>query len=249
MPLPEGATEIGGSVSKDSRIVRSPPVGAVEVSYPWRAVSAIMVAAWIVTLGVFWETTASIVAIWYRSGTFNHGFVIPPIVAYLVWERRREIANTRPAPNLWGLPLLVALGFGWLLGDVADVLAVKQIALVGILETLVWTALGSAVIRVLRFPLGFFWFGVPIGEFLVSPLQDFTAFFAVKGLELSGVPVILEGRVLSVPGGTWRVAEACSGVRYLIATLVIGCLYGSLAYRSWGRRVGFIAVSRDGEQF
>ena len=243
MPLPEGATEIGGSVSKDSRIVRSPPVGAVEVSYPWRAVSAIMVAAWIVTLGVFWETTASIVAIWYRSGTFNHGFVIPPIVAYLVWERRREIANTRPAPNLWGLPLLVALGFGWLLGDVADVLAVKQIALVGILETLVWTALGSAVIRVLRFPLGFFWFAVPIGEFLVSPLQDFTAFFAVKGLELSGVPVILEGRVLSVPGGTWRVAEACSGVRYLIATLVIGCLYGSLAYRSWGRRVGFIAAS------
>ena len=201
------------------------------------------IISWIVVLAIFWDTAASMVAVWYRSPTFGHGFLILPISLYLAWQRRQRVALHMPVPSLWGLPLLAVLGFGWLFGTLADVLVVRQLALVGILEALVWTALGTRTMMDLRFPLGFLWFAVPIGEFLVPPLQDFTAVFAAKALELSGVPVLLEGRILSIPSGTWSVAAACSGLRYLIASLVVGCLYASFAYQSWGRRLGFVLAS------
>jgi EpsI family protein len=120
---------------------------------------------------------------------------------------------------------------------------VQQFALVCMLQGLVWTVGGTQVTRTLLFPLAFLWFAVPIGEFLVPLLQDVTALFTVQALRLSGIPVLLEGRLLTVPSGTWRVAEACSGVRYLIAAVALSCLYAAMAYRSWGRRIGFILAS------
>lgn len=218
------------------------PVDTTTTGSPWRAAVAIVAASWIVVLAMFWGTAGSVVATWHTS-SFNHCFLILPIAAYLVWSRRERLADLTPAPNLWGLPLLAVVGFGWLLGTLADVLVVQQVALLAMLEALTWTALGSRVFLALRFPLGFLWFAVPLGEVFISPLQDFTAVFAARALELSGVPTLLEGRILSVPSGSWEVAEACSGIRYLIASLVVGYLYAGLVYRSWPRRLGFLALS------
>jgi EpsI family protein len=94
----------------------------------------------------------------------------------------------------------------------------------------------------LRFPLAFLWFAVPVGVF-VSPLQDFTARFTARTLELSGIPVLLEGRFLFLPFGRWEVAAACSGAHYLTASLMVGCLYASAMYQSWPRRIGFLVAS------
>jgi len=113
---------------------------------------------------------------------------------------------------------------------------------VGALQVLAWAVLGTPVSRLLLFPLAFLFFAVPIGEELVPPMQDFTAFFAAHALSWSGVLVSWEGRVLFTPTGEWQVAKACSGVRYLIPAVVLGCLFSALTYRSWGRRVGFVLL-------
>src|SRR6185437_6887551 len=89
----------------------------------------------------------------------------------------------------------------------------------------------------------FLFFAVPFGEAVIGPLQDFTAHFAVIGLRLSRVPVILENRTIWVPSGPWVVAEACSGIRYLISSLVLGLVYVSLVYRSKRRRILFLLAS------
>src|SRR5262249_9527408 len=107
----------------------------------------------------------------------------------------------------------------------------------------VWGALGAEIARSLLFPLAFLFFAVPFGAGLIPWLQDFSAWLSVRFLSLSGIPVLLEGRYINVPHGKWEVAEACSGVRYLISSLAVGFVFAGLVYRSWAHRIGFFAAS------
>lgn len=209
----------------------------------WNVATLLTLGAVIALLLLFQQTVVSTVAIWERSETFAHGFVIFPISAYLIWSRRKEIAQLTPQPDLRGLPLLLPLGFGWLLAYLARVQVVQQYALVAMIPVLVWTILGQRVARTLTFPLGFLFFAVPMGEFLMLPLMDFTANFTVAALQLTGIPVYREGTFFTVPSGQWSVVEACSGLRYLIASITLGCLYAYLTYRSARRRIIFTILA------
>jgi EpsI family protein len=62
-------------------------------------------------------------------------------------------------------------------------------------------------------------------------------------LRLTGIPVYREGLHFVIPSGNWSVIEACSGVRYLIASVMTGVLFAYLHYRSMRRRLLFVAVS------
>lgn len=191
----------------------------------------------------YWQTFLSMVQIWHRSETFAHGFLIFPISLYLIWQRRRELAAVLPHPDWRGILVLTGLGFGWLLANLVDVLVVQQLGFIALIGALVWTVLGWQAVREIAFPLGFLFFAVPIGEFLIPPLMNFTADFTVKLIELTGIPIYREGTFFSIPSGDWSVVEGCSGLRYLIASITIGCLYAYLSYRSLGRRLVFIALA------
>ena len=92
------------------------------------------------------------------------------------------------------------------------------------------------------FPLAFMLFAVPVGEFLVPPMMEFTADFTVAAIRLTGIPVFREGLFFTLPTGAWSVVEACSGVRYIIASLTLGCLYAYLSYVSYLKRSNFYSV-------
>ena len=209
----------------------------------WNIASLLTITAVTALLLLFYQTTLSTVAIWYRSETFAHGFLIFPISAFLIWSRRKEIALLTPQPDLRGLPVLLLFGFGWLLAYLARVLVVQQYVLVAMIPVLVWIILGLRVTRALMFPLGFLFFAVPVGEFLIPPLMDFTANFTVAALQLTGIPVYREGTFFTIPSGQWSVVEGCSGLRYLIASVTLGCLYAYLTYRSTKRRIIFTILS------
>jgi exosortase A len=194
-------------------------------------------------LVVYHKTTWSMVEIWERSDTFAHGFLIFPFSAYLIWERRQYLSTFSPRPNLLGLLLLAALGFSWLLATLASVLVFEQFFLITMVPAVVWTILGSPIVRALAFPLAYLLLAVPFGEALISPLIDFTADFTVKALQLTGIPVYREGSFFTIPSGNWSVVEACSGLRYLIASFTLGTLYAYLTYRSLVRRLAFVALS------
>lgn len=209
----------------------------------WQRLALLFGAVSAIFLTLFWRTAWSIAETWYSSRTFSHGFLIIPMSLYLVWVRRGRLAALRPRPNFWGLPVLLALSCIWLAASLGDVRVVQQFALVAMIDVLVWTSLGTEVVRAMWFPLAFLFFAVPFGEAAISPLQDFTAHFAVAALGLSRVPVLLESRTIWVPSGPWVVAEACSGIRYLISSLVLGLIYASLVYRSKKRRILFVLAS------
>ena len=209
----------------------------------WRIALPVLVAlvAWI--LVCFHETFLAMAAIWARSETFTHGFVVPPLTLWLIWRQRHELAPLVPRPSLWGVLLLGLTGVAWLLGELAAVNAVTQMAATVMLITGVIAILGGRVAAAMAFPLGFLLFAVPIGEFVMPSLMEWTADATVLGLRASGIPVYREGLSFVIPSGNWSVVEACSGVRYLIASLMVGTLFAYLNYYSLRRRLIFILVS------
>ena len=189
------------------------------------------------------ETALSMVLIWYRSDTFAHGFLVLPIVAWLIWRQRYAIARLAPQSSLGVLPMFALVGLVWLMGELAAANTLTQSALVGMLVLAVPLIFGWTVTRCIGFPLGFLFFAVPLGEFLLPQLMEWTANFTVFALRVSGVPVYREGLNFVIPSGRWSVVEACSGVRYLIASLTVGTLFAYLNYQSTRRRLLFVAAS------
>lgn len=210
---------------------------------PWRA-ALLALAAVILALGLLYaDTVATMVGIWYRSETFAHAFLVLPIVLWLVWRRRGDLVPLTPRPQPWMLLALSAFAAMWLLGDLVLVNAATQFAWVAMLVLAVPAVLGFEVALVILFPLLFLFFAVPIGEFMLDPMMNWTADFTVWALRFSGIPVYREGRQFVIPSGSWSVVEACSGVRYLIASFMVGTLFAYLNYRSWKRRALFMLVS------
>src|SRR5204863_9938722 len=216
--------------------------GAVDARARWLPACAIALTVMGI-LAVYWPTAASIVAIWIRSETFAHGFVVLPLALWLAWRRHDELA-TAPIKPWWpGLAVVFASGALWFVASASGAGVVSQFALVFMLQSSIVTVIGLAASRVLGFALAFLLFAVPAGEFLVPTLIDWTADFTVAALRLSGVPVYREANHFVIPSGAWSVVEACSGIRYVIASLVVGTIYAAVAYRSAGRRVLFVAAS------
>ncbi|HEX8603379.1 MAG TPA: exosortase A [Pseudoduganella sp.] len=191
----------------------------------------------------YFGTAASIVSIWERSETFAHGFVIVPITLWLVWRRRAQLALLPVRPCWPALAALLLCGAAWMLAMLGDVLVVRQYAFALMIPLTVLAVFGTAIARALVFPLAFLLFGVPVGEGLIEPLIGITANFTVDALRLTGIPVLREGNNFSIPSGNWSVVEACSGLRYLISSVTLGCLYAYLTYQSTWRRVLFIIVA------
>jgi exosortase A len=203
------------------------------------AVAGVLVAV----LAAFAPTTLSMVEIWRRTETFTHGFLVIPVVLGFVWLRRADLARIPVRPARSALPLLLAAGLLWLLGKLSSSLAPSQLAVVAMVPATVAALFGWGWVRALAFPLAFLFFAVPFGEVFVPTLIDWTADFTVAAVAASGVPVYREANNFVIPSGRWSVVEACSGIRYLIASLMLGSLYAWMAYRSTRKRIAFIAAA------
>lgn len=215
----------------------------VPISPAWRSALIRLGIAWGVILVAFARDAADMVMIWWDSSTFNHILLIPFILAWLVSQRSNELK--RITPMVWwpGLLVMAAAAGGWVLGEAAGVALARHLALVMFLQGSVLALLGQHVGRALMFPLGYALFLVPVGEELVPPLQGITADISMALLGLTGIPAHIEGVFISTPTALFRVAEACSGVKFLIAMVAYGVLAANVCFKSWPRRMGIIAVA------
>jgi exosortase A len=218
-------------------------INRVEAPQAWRRTLPALGLLILAIVGLYYDSFRAMVVIWDRSETFAHCFLVLPISVWLIWRRRADLAQQTPRPCPW---LLVAMGlaaFVWLLGKLVVVDAASQWFATTLLILAVPTVLGWRVAKVILFPLLYLYFAVPFGEFLMPQLMQSTADFTVAALRLSGIPVYREGLQFVIPSGNWSVVEACSGVRYLMASFMVGTLFAYLNYRSWRRRVAFGIVS------
>jgi len=210
----------------------------------WMVAAAAFTVAVIMMLVCYWQTVQSLVWAWDHDGTYQYAFLIFPLSLWVAFSLRDQLRANPPAPSIWGLAAVAALVFVWYAGHLLDVNLPQHFALVALFPALVLACWGWRALWVLAFPLGYLVvFAVPWGDGLVGPLQDITAHFAVHALELTGTPVLLNGREIITPSAVWMVADACSGVKFFIACTALGCLYAYLMYQRWWKRVFFVVLA------
>lgn len=200
----------------------------------------IALAAW---LALVYASLWSAVEIWIGNEIYNHCLIVIPASIYLIYEKRLTL-NWSAAHMSW-LAVVAFLGqlMLFVLGAAADIQLFQHIAIFSMLPTLVWIFIGNKLAWNLKFPLAFILFAVPVGEELIPILQEITADMSVYMLEMTGIPLFRSGLFIEIPQGKFLVAEACSGVSFLIASIVLGNLYAYMNLVSWQRRLFFVGLS------
>jgi exosortase A len=220
-----------------------PREAANRVPQAWRVPLLQLALAWAALAALTWSAWTAMAHQWWDISTYNHILLVPPILAWLVMLRWTELG--RLSPHAWwpGLPLLLPGLAVWFVGSALDINLVGQAGAVMMLQAAVPILLGPKVTAGLLFPLIYMAFLVPFGDEIVPQLQAITALMAIELTHLSGVPATIEGVFIDTPAGLFEVAEACSGVKFLVAMVALGTLAAHLCFKSWKRRALFMIAA------
>jgi exosortase len=174
---------------------------------------------------------------WYNDADYSHGFLVPLLSAYLIWQRRDVLRLVPRRQSWWGLVVIVfSLGLLFL-GSLGAELSLTRLSLLGTICGLIVYFTGGAMLRAMTFPIAFLLFAIPIPVVvyneIVFPLQFIASKFATRILEMLNLfPILREGNVLVLPHMTLEVVEACSGIRSLMSLLALAAGYGYLVEKS-----------------
>jgi exosortase A len=212
------------------------------VASPWRRALIQLGLVWLALIALFAADWWAILDQWFNSSTYNHILLVPAIVSWLAWQRRDALLETAPQPSRWGLAAMLAALLLWVLGASAGLSLLRQAGAVALLPASVLLLLGPRAVAVQLFPLAYMGFLVPFGDELVPPLQMITAAITIAMVRQSAIPATIDGVFIDTPAGLFEVAEACSGVKFLIAMIALGVLVSNLCFKSWSRRAAFMAL-------
>jgi exosortase len=221
------------------------PMFSTAVSAFWPRVAFLLILG--VLGGLYADVLSHLSRQWSAEQDYSHGFLVPFISAYLLWERRNRLVGLPLAPSCWGIGLLGLGLFMLILGSASAELFLQRSSLIVVISGLVLLLLGSSFLRVLLFPIAFLFFMVPLPAIVMNavafPLQLFAARTATFCLFNFGIPVLREGNVIVLAGTTLEVAEACSGIRSLQALLALGVIYAYFSQRVIWKRWTLVALA------
>ncbi len=210
---------------------------------PFRAAIPALVVGLLLLGGLFNREVLAAVRTWNESTAYNHCILIIPIFAWLVWDRRFSLNGIPVLPDMRLVLLALPCVAGWLVAERLGIMEGRQLMLISLVQVLFLSVLGWRMYYALLGPCLYLFFLVPFGAFLTTSLQDFTTSFTLMGLDLLGIPYYSDGYIIEIAQGTFLVAEACAGLRFLIASIAFGVLYSLVMYRSAMRRTIFIGIS------
>lgn len=183
------------------------------------------------------------VAVWSQSKTYEHGFLILPISLWVAWHEKHKLTD-KPLTTAWFPVLLLVLpSLLWVVGTTANISLFEHVAAITSLQLILWALLGHHLTRALYFPILYLVFCIPFGEELVPFLQSITADISVAAVRMTGIPVFRDGLYITIPNGNFEVAEACSGIRFLISSIALGTLFAYMFFAKWWKRLIFVLFS------
>jgi exosortase A len=218
------------------------PAPSAGFPHAWRGPLVALAAAALALLAITAQAWGAMLHQWWNIDTYNHLMLVPLIIAWLVALKEEELAAITPMPFAPGLlGVAAALGLWWV-GARLGINLVAQAGAVAAMQAAVVTILGLRTGLLLALPLGFAAFLVPFGDEIIPPLQTLTAEIAIMLIHASCVPAQIEGIHIHTPAGLFIVAEACSGVKFLIAMVTLGVLVAFTRFTRWRRRAAFLAA-------
>jgi len=195
-----------------------------------RQLTALAVLPYILLLVAYLPTLRDLVSDWATDSNYSHGFVVPIFATYLFWSACRQ-GPTGPAGRRGVGLAVLALGLLLLvIGTAAAEYFTARLSFVVSLLGLTWYLFGGQLIRRTWFAFFFLCFMIPIPYVLyyavAFPLQLAATRITVVVLNFIGLGVVQQGNIIHIEGGhSLEVAEACSGMRSLVALLALGAIY------------------------
>ena len=190
---------------------------------------------------LYHQVAVKLVSDWYNFPDFSAGFLIPFFVAFLVWDKRRQLIQTPVEPSWAGIWLVALALFELMLGVFGADLFTARTSFVLLCAGLVWTLLGRKMLGQVKFVLLVMLLAIPLPALIFNqitfPLQIKASEFASALLPLAHVPVLREGNVIQLPAMQLEVAEACSGIRSLMSLFTVAIIYGYFLERKTWKRI------------
>lgn len=194
-----------------------------------------------IPLMVYWQTIENILGLWPHDA-YRHGYMIPVISVFLLWRDRSTLVAMKAEGSWLGIAAVLLLVALWVVAEATSVQGVEQMAVVLMVSAFMLAVVGWDGYKRVWFPLAFLLFAVPVGDSVIPQLMNATATVSVAALRVMDVPALREGMLVSLPGGTFEVVEACSGFNYLNAGLALGVLVAHLMFRNVWKQLGYVAA-------
>jgi len=204
----------------------------------WYSMAILLLVLTVLYLPVF----SGLIRAWRIKEHCSHGFLVLPIVAYLVWSKRDRLGKLVPAPAIPGLiPILLGMVV-YLIGSLGQVSTLSNVSLLLNVVGVVWVLAGTEAVRVLWFPICYLGFMFPIPDFLyislTNPLKHLVTRLSVWAMGSFGIDVYNEGNILYLPNITLEVVEGCSGLRSFIVYVLLAVILAYFLPRGrWGRGI------------
>ena len=206
-----------------------------------------LLVVFLLLVGVYAPIIPELVSDWYNDPNYSHGFLVPLISAYFLWERRDLLRAAKLRPSFWGL-LPILLGFALLaFGFAGTEYYTMRISLVFWIAGIVLYWFGWEVFRIAALAIGFLVFMVPLPyivyDALAFPLKLFVTKVSVFSLKTMGIVVWRDGNILQFPQTVLEVADACSGLRSLMSLAALSVAYAFVSQKKWLPRLVLILLA------
>ena len=195
----------------------------------------------------FWFNIKDLWNIWQRSDEYSSGLLVPFLAVYVLWLRRKQIVSCDIKPSLWGLLIFLAAQAINLFGLFFMYSSMERLSIMISIVALVLLLFGCELFRKVLTTLFFLCLMLPlprsIHSTIVLPLQVWSTSSAVFCLEMMGYDVVRQGNIIDINGTTVAVAEACNGLRMIMAFFVVGGFIILLSKRVWWEKVVILVSS------
>lgn len=212
---------------------------------PYPFVSSLIFLA--LVLGViFYDSLIYMVDGW-SSEEYSHGYLIPVIAGWLIWQKRGQISPDYGKATWFGVVVTLFGLLLYLVGELSTLYIIVQYAFLVTLAGVSLAYFGWSGMRHLWAPLAYLVFMIPLPGFLYgglsAELQLISSSVGVAFIRLFDILVYLQGNVIDLGGYKLQVVEACSGLRYLFPLMSFGFLCAYL-YKGalWERAVLFLST-------
>ncbi len=192
----------------------------------------------------FYPVYPELISTWLNHSNNSHGILVPLISGYLIWQKRDQLGKAKIESSKWGALILLLSLILYIVSYAGAVAVVSRAIIVTSLIGLVLLNFGSPVFRIIAFPLIYLIFMIPVPTSIYGlvafPLQLFASDVSAFIIGILSIPVFQEGNMLYFVQTQLEVAEACSGLRSMMAFVMLSCLFAYMMRPSWKRR--FIIV-------
>lgn len=178
---------------------------------------------------------------------YSHGFLIPIISGFLIWQKRKQIEETEFVFSWWGLWFILAAVLIHLLGTILYVFSISGFSIFFLIIGLSLFIFGRNITRIIFFPLIFLIFMFPVPEAFIStisfPMKMLVAKTGVDIVSFLGIPTFREGFNISIPAGNLLVGNPCSGLRSLISFMALGSVFAYIIDFSLTKKIALFLLS------